>query len=423
MADAAAHESLRESKPVRSQLPLMIALALLSRLALAIAYSHWNQMFALRSWGYENISIALSLSDGQGFASPFYFPSGPTAFMAPGYPLIIAAVIRMLGAGTAAAWALIIFQILLSIATLWLMMKVAQSHFGIRAANFAGLIYAVGWPIPMAPLYIWDTCLSALMLTGAIAVAPKLETRPHFLWAGAGCALAGLVNPSLLPSLALILAWSAWRAQTVPWAAMLAFLVLFCPWPLRNYTSMHAFIPLRSNAPYELWEGNRPGTNGETDPFAGPPRNPSERARFLAEGELGYMREKRAIAVTWIATHQGEFAKLTALRVIRFWSGSSKSPGSLAPLAIGALAGLYLLRRTKRLFILFALPLITFPLPYYITHADARFQFVIDPLLAILAGYACESFFAWCARRPAPLPKLTSAAANRARPTTLRSCH
>ena len=412
MATAAAHKSLLESKPLRSQLPLMIVLALLSRLALALLYSHWNQMFALRSWGYENISIALALNDGQGFASPFYFPSGPTAFMTPGYPIIIAAVIRILGAGVAAAWALILFQILLSTATLWLVMEVARNYFGVRVSNFAGLIYAVGWPIPMASLYIWDTCLSALILISAIAVAPKLKSRSHFLWAGAGCAIAGLVNPSLLPSLGLILLWSAWQAQTVPWAAMLAFLVLFSPWPLRNYAKMHAFIPLRSNAPYELWEGNRPGTDGETDPFAGPPRNRGESARFLAEGELGYMNEKRAIAVTWIAAHKSEFAKLTALRVIRFWSGSSKSPGSLIPLAIGGFAGLYLLRRAKRLLVLFSLPLIIFPLPYYITHADARFQFVIDPLLAMLAGYACESFFAWCARRPAPIPRLASAPAN-----------
>jgi hypothetical protein len=49
-----------------------------------------------------------------------------------------------------------------------------------------------------------------------------------------------------------------------------------------------------------------------------------------------------------------------------------------------------------------------YPLPYYITHADARFQFILDPLLAILAGYACESFVAWCTRRPAPTPMLAA---------------
>jgi hypothetical protein len=80
------------------------------------------------------------------------------------------------------------------------------------------------------------------------------------------------------------------------------------------------------------------------------------------------------------------------------------------PLSAAALVGLVLLWRSRRLFVLFALPLVIVPLPYYITHADVRFQFVIDPLLAVLAGYACESFFAWCARRPAPSPAMVASA-------------
>jgi hypothetical protein len=38
--------------------------------------------------------------------------------------------------------------------------------------------------------------------------------------------------------------------------------------------------------------------------------------------------------------------------------------------------------------LLFTLPLLIFPLPYYITHAEFRYRLVIDPLLTILAAYA-----------------------------------
>ena len=38
--------------------------------------------------------------------------------------------------------------------------------------------------------------------------------------------------------------------------------------------------------------------------------------------------------------------------------------------------------------IVFILPLMVFPLPYYITHAEFRYRLVIDPLLTILAAYA-----------------------------------
>ena len=44
--------------------------------------------------------------------------------------------------------------------------------------------------------------------------------------------------------------------------------------------------------------------------------------------------------------------------------------------------------RRFRVAVLFLLPLMVFPLPYYITHAEFRYRLVVDPLLTILAGYA-----------------------------------
>jgi hypothetical protein len=35
-----------------------------------------------------------------------------------------------------------------------------------------------------------------------------------------------------------------------------------------------------------------------------------------------------------------------------------------------------------------ALPMLLFPLPYYITHAEFRYRVILDPLLTILAAYA-----------------------------------
>jgi len=40
---------------------------------------------------------------------------------------------------------------------------------------------------------------------------------------------------------------------------------------------------------------------------------------------------------------------------------------------------------------LFLLPLLLFPLPYYITHAEFRYRLVVDPLLTVLAAYAVSS--------------------------------
>ena len=389
----------------RSHLRWIVGLAVAARALVAGVFFHVNPVVGLRHWGYENVSIALSLHAGHGYSSPFLFPSGPTAFMPPGYPLLIAGFMRVLGIDTAATVALIVFQILLSVLTVVLVHRVTRRFFGMRAGNFAAFVCAVAEPLLLAPFYIWDTCLSGLILVAAIGVAPDLRRRRDFSAAGLACAVAALINPALLPTLLAIAAWSAWRARIVPWLGLLCFLVAFAPWPIRNYATMHAFIPLRSNSGFELWLGNHPGSTGESDLFDRPSFDAAERHLFLAEGELGYMHQKGDLAKAWIREHPRGFAVFTARRFVHFWTGTSKSPGpmSVALVALG-IAGLVLLWRSRQMFLLFALPLLIYPLPYYITHADARYQYVIDPVLAILAGFACESFFAWYARRPAPSP-------------------
>jgi hypothetical protein len=55
-------------------------------------------------------------------------------------------------------------------------------------------------------------------------------------------------------------------------------------------------------------------------------------------------------------------------------------------LGLAGLAALF--KRRRAVAVLFLLPLLLFPLPYYITHAEFRFRVVLDPLLTILSAYA-----------------------------------
>jgi hypothetical protein len=263
----------------------------------------------------------------------------------------------------------------------------------------------------MLPLYIWDTCLSALLLVAAIALAscPRWKTRWYSLASGAGCAIATLVNPTLLPSVCSIVGWSAWRSRVVPWVAALTFLVVLSPWPIRNLRVMHSFIPFRSTINYELWEGNHPGADGNVPKDASPLMSPHERELFLANGEVGYMRLKGTLARAYISTHKAEFVRLTMKRILRFWDGSSESPVPMtAILALLGLAGMAIAWRRGRMVALLALPIVIYPLPFYITHPNVRYQFVIDPVLIIFAAYACECFLAFIARRPLPAPAIIS---------------
>jgi len=65
---------------------------------LTLRRDHW-------AFGCEVGRIALSIYEGHGFGSPLYHPTGPTAWMTPIYPYIVAGIFKVFGLYTkAAAW-------------------------------------------------------------------------------------------------------------------------------------------------------------------------------------------------------------------------------------------------------------------------------------------------------------------------------
>ena len=107
------------------------------------------------------------------------------------------------------------------------------------------------------------------------------------------------------------------------------------------------------------------------------------------------MRDKADLAKAYIRAHPLDFVQLSTMRFIRFWTGTGNKDGSpifaihaVLTTSLGVL-GIWRLARKRRLdlAVLFILPLILFPLPYYITHAEFRYRLAVDPLLTILASY------------------------------------
>ncbi len=388
----------------------IVAVALLLRLLIV-----WFVIARLpRNWlysrGIELGTLAQSLVAGQGLSSPFGGSTGPTALLAPGYPAIIALFFRIFGSFSAtAAIAVMLMQLLFSVLTVLCIMQVARLSFGIRAANVAGTFWAVSLPLAWMPTIFWETCLSTLLLVGMIALALRCERRPGgLLWMlmGAYSGLAALVNPALLPALLALMGWAAWQTRGTHWYLPLGLLVLsmvFAPWPIRNARVLHAFIPLRSTVGFELWVGNRAGASGFLDESEFPIFNRWEYDQYAAKGEVAYMRDKLALAKTYIRAHPGVFLRLSAVRFFRFWTGTGNKYGSLIFTLHAVLTttlgfmGIWRLIKQRRVSVavLFLLPLVVFPLPYYITHAEFRYRLVIDPLLTILAAYSVCGSRAW----------------------------
>jgi hypothetical protein len=372
----------------------------------------------LYSRGIEMGLLANSLVHGLGYSSPFGGATGPTAFIAPGYPTLIAAVFLVFGSYTfASTVAIMAIQVFVSVLTVGLIMHVAREALDDRTANLAGAFWAVSIPLLYIPTIFWETSLSACALVGIIALALRCRRSPTiaaWLLLGSCSAIAGLINPALLPSLAAIVGWVAYETWSLshraPLLGILTMLLVFSPWPIRNAVHFHAFIPTRTTVGFELWMGNRPGATGYLNESVFPMYNQQELASYISMGELAYTREKSQQAWGFIRAQPIHFLALSLRRFFRFWTGTGNQNGSpiyaihAVLTTVLGLTGLVMLyrRRVRCIADLMALPLLIFPLPYYITHAEFRYRLNIDPLLTILAAYAVTQWASAAHKDPEP---------------------
>jgi hypothetical protein len=354
--------------------------------------------------------LANSLIHGLGYSSPFGGSTGPTAFIAPGYPTLVAGVFLVFGSCTfLSALVIMAINIVASLLTIWIMMHIAADVLDRRTALVAGAFWAVSLPLLWVPAIFWESSLSQFAIIAIIALALRCRrapTRKAWMLLGACCGVASLINPALVFSLIAIMGWLAYQtrrvSRTAPILGLLVLGLVFAPWPIRNAYRFHAFIPLRSTVGFELWMGNRPGANGRLDESVFPMFNKQELSSYLSQGEVAYTNKKSEQAWVYIRANPEVFLKLSARRFYRFWAGTG-NVNSPAIYEIHALlttvfgfAGLIVLyrRRMSAFATLMALPLILFPVPYYITHAEFRYRLNIDPVLTVLAAYAVTQLVA-----------------------------
>jgi hypothetical protein len=396
----------------------ILAVALVMRLIALRSFFTGHPRTYLFAHPYEMGLVANSLIHGLGYSSPFGGATGPTAIVAPGYPTLIAVVFLIFGSDTfASALAITGLQIAVSLLTIWLMMWIAREMLDSRTATLAGAFWAVSLPLLWIPTIFWETSISACSFVGVVALAIRCHrapTRNAWVLLGACCGIAALINPALLPSFLAMMGWVAYRtrrgARTAALAGLLALLLVYAAWPIRNAYRFHAFIPMRSTVGLELYMGNRPGATGHLDETLFPMFNKQELASYVAKGELAYTNDQGTQAWGYIRERPGHFVDLSLRRAYRFWTGTGYVDGpviyelhALLTTVFG-FAGLVLIyrRRARWFAVLMALPLLLFPLPYYITHAEFRYRLNIDPLLTILAAYAVTQLVAaWSNRRSA----------------------
>jgi hypothetical protein len=420
----------------RTAFCFILIVALILRL-LPVRFELHQPLMEFFSHPWEMGLLGNSLVHGLGYSSPFGTPTGPTAFIAPGYPTLVAGIFLLFGVYSfKSAVVIILLNVLAALATVALIMRLARTLFGAPAAYAAGIFWAVAPSLLWLPIVFWESSFSALFFVVMLTLALRTRRAPistNWILLGAFTGVAALINPALIFSFIAIMGWVAlqtWRADPTaddsaaraslwrpPILGAFALFAVFVAWPIRNAVRFHAFIPLRSTVGFELWMGNRPGATGRLDETVFPMYNHHEFALYVTQGEVAYVHEKTAAAWSYIGSHPAWFAQMTARRIFRFWTGTGNTNSlplfeihALTTTLLGFLGLGLLFRRDRSLAALFALPMLFFPLPYYMTHAEFRYRLNLDPVLAILAAYAAVEIVAAIAARRAhtktPVPRL-----------------
>jgi hypothetical protein len=399
-----------------------LALILLIALGARVAYA-WNQERQMRAdlvglvpFLNETGNIAFSLAKGHGFSSPYWQETGPTAWLTPVYPALVAAIFKIFGIHTPHSFFAIVFlNILFSTSTCVPLYYIGKRVGGLGVAGGVAWLWAIFPNAIMIPYqWVWDTSLAALLLATILWATLELaDTQSVRAWCGYGLlwGFALMTNPSLGSLFPLLLGWAAYRAwQKRQWhrsrpLLACAIAVLCCvPWTVRNYLVFHRFIPLRSNLPFELWLGNNEQFDEQSQVV--PPSDPerAEISRYVHMGETAFMRDKWEKATAFMRAHPRLEITLFARRFVATWTGLEKpfegfrdtdSPLvrlvliSNALAALGALCGILALLRSRSIY---AFPLaagpIVYPIIYYVTHTSLRYRHPIDPALLLLVAIA-----------------------------------
>jgi hypothetical protein len=400
---------------------MLVALAIRLGYMWQFQHIHPRQGVSVIPFLFESGNIAHSFATGHGFSSPFRVDTGPTAWMTPLFPLLLAGIFRLFGVYTFHAWAATVLVNITCCTLACIPIYYAGKRIGgIGLAAGAAWLWAVFPNAILLPVEsMWDASISALLAAAILWATLELaesESQRLRNWCSYGLlwGVALMFNATIAGLFPFLAGWLVYRARQEKreWlknaGGAVAVIILCCvPWTIRNYRVFHQFVPLRSVLGLQLWLGNNDQTQ---DIFRGdlhPIYNALEREKYISMGEIAYMQQKKQEAIAYMLSHPAREAHLITYRAISIWSGGTPYPledflgtpslrfrAVLAfnlVAALGTLCGIITLFRQRSPF---AVPVAAFPLlypwAYYLTLALPRYRLPIDPVIILLLAISIQ---------------------------------
>jgi hypothetical protein len=265
---------------------------------------------------------------------------------------------------------------------------------------------------------MWYHSFVALLLAVIFLLVLLLRSSDRLTaWAGFGALLgfAALTNPVMIGIAPFIGGW-LWvqlnRRRKRAWAAvgvgLIATVVTILPWLIRNQRVLGQPVVFKDGFWLEVCVGNVNNTLHWWDGDEHPSGSARENEQYERLGESNYMAAKHRRAIAYIAIHPGAYVLRSLRHAFFMWTGfwsfdrdylrqepfDPENICFLSLLSLLSIAGLYCMFREGRgtTAMLYCLVLLSFPIPYYLSHLDPGFRHPVDPLLVILACFAVTRF-------------------------------
>jgi 4-amino-4-deoxy-L-arabinose transferase-like glycosyltransferase len=352
---------------------------------------------------------------GEGFSNPLFGQTGPTAWLSPVFPYLLAGIFKVFGIySKASALVALSLDSLFSALTCIAVFLIARMHFGERTAFWAGWAWAFfPYGIYFSADFIWATALTTLLMSLVFLAALRLESSSRISdWVlfGALSGFGALTDPVVLSVAPFLGAWMWYRRyqQKARWfapgiAAVLAVVIVTAPWMVRNYRIFHKIVPFRSCLGLEVYFGNNQDSWHWGPPGYHPSDNEEEWKEYQQLGEIAYVSKKLDQGLDFIDHHRGLYVWMTARRVVYLWTGywsfshrylqeEPMDPPNIVFCTLLTVLTFAGLRRAWRDGWTVAMPYIItfffFPIVYYLTHPEDYYRRPIDPLFVVLAVYA-----------------------------------
>jgi len=392
--------------------------------------------------GLETQAVADSLASSGTFANPFRYETGPTAHLAPVYPLFLSGIellfpdeadyeaAKQVVSAVAASLQYALLPLLAVAAGL-------PRRVGVIGA-LVGIAMFLVLPANVRPLETqgsWEHAWAALGIVALSILGASTFRQARFTTGRAvAWGVAWGVYLLLIPTMALV--FPVWLIQfriadcglrisggatyefriancglrisggnvrnPLRFAALstACLLVTLAPWTIRNWLVLGSPVWGRDNLGLELHVSNndcaaatfaemqRSGCHAKTHPNA----NPQEAAKIREVGEIRYNQQGLRDALAWVRSHPARFTGLTLERFALFWFpevGRGVASYPLWAVTLAGFAGLILCYKENRLTaLLFGSLLLVYPLAYYFVQHFVRYRYPVLWVSSLMTAYA-----------------------------------